>query len=336
MYTEQPASSTTPSTSSSSPAQSPEPDPSPPQSPLSVQSEPLPPASPPLTSDILSDPPLREARHYVPHVVGLGVTSPHLNIGSLSPLHRESSAPSSQAQARSSPPVQRHNPFEPASQQAGSGLYGSPQYRSANPFDELEGLPPPSPSLAYVEASAANAMLSPEPTSPGAQRPDSPDANAIGLRISVPPPHHPGNPFVHGVLSPPPDIPASTSTPQAEYSPSPPAQGSTSTLDLSEEMPSNANDAPMNLDFAEFDSEGLNTLEKIYLFSRSRASFQRVFIAHALPSYLRSAFRNSTHVKSSDHANESEEDMDVITPAEAVEYVLPLLNGLAMDEGTRL
>jgi len=58
------------------------------------------------------------------------------------------------------------------------------------------------------------------------------------------------------------------------------------------------------------DDEGLSPLEKIYLYSRSKASFHRIFIAHALPDYL-----------------------NQITPQEAVEYVLPLLSGLAMDEG---
>ncbi|KAH9484240.1 Serine/threonine-protein phosphatase 4 regulatory subunit 1 [Psilocybe cubensis] len=62
------------------------------------------------------------------------------------------------------------------------------------------------------------------------------------------------------------------------------------------------------LDLA-LDDDGLSTLEKIYLYSRSKAAFHRVFIAHALPEYL-------LHV----------------TPQEAVEYVLPLLSGLAMDD----
>ncbi|OSX65087.1 hypothetical protein POSPLADRAFT_1167264 [Postia placenta MAD-698-R-SB12] len=66
-----------------------------------------------------------------------------------------------------------------------------------------------------------------------------------------------------------------------------------------------------DLDFTEFDADGLSALEKIYLFSRSHAGFHRVFIVHALPRYL---------------------DVDHVTPAEAVEYVLPLLNGLALDE----
>ncbi|KAH8117354.1 ARM repeat-containing protein [Phellopilus nigrolimitatus] len=58
-----------------------------------------------------------------------------------------------------------------------------------------------------------------------------------------------------------------------------------------------------------FDDEGLSALEKIYLFARSNASFHRVFIARSLPTFL----------------------PDVV-PAEAVEYVIPLMNGLAMDE----
>ncbi|KII88649.1 hypothetical protein PLICRDRAFT_41852 [Plicaturopsis crispa FD-325 SS-3] len=57
------------------------------------------------------------------------------------------------------------------------------------------------------------------------------------------------------------------------------------------------------------DDASLSPLEKIYLFSRSRAPFHRVFIARALPTFLRE-----------------------VDPREAVEYVLPLLSGLAMDE----
>ncbi|KIK98846.1 hypothetical protein PAXRUDRAFT_30878 [Paxillus rubicundulus Ve08.2h10] len=62
------------------------------------------------------------------------------------------------------------------------------------------------------------------------------------------------------------------------------------------------------LDFT-LDDDGLSTLEKIYLFSRSRSAHHRVFISHALPSFLAQ-----------------------VTPLEAVEYVLPLLSNLAMDE----
>jgi len=58
------------------------------------------------------------------------------------------------------------------------------------------------------------------------------------------------------------------------------------------------------------DDEGLSTIEKIYLFSRSKATYHRVYISHALPALL-----------------------DNISAQEAVDYVLPLLSVLAMDEG---
>lgn len=59
-----------------------------------------------------------------------------------------------------------------------------------------------------------------------------------------------------------------------------------------------------------FDEDGLSTLEKIYLYARSDSNVHRTFIAHALPSYL-----------------------EQVTPQEAVEYVLPLIHNLAVDEG---
>ncbi|KAG6903194.1 hypothetical protein C0995_002737 [Termitomyces sp. Mi166 len=62
------------------------------------------------------------------------------------------------------------------------------------------------------------------------------------------------------------------------------------------------------LDLA-LDDPALSTLDKIYLFSRSKASFHRIYIAHALPDLLH-------HVE----------------PQDAIEYVLPLLDGLALDE----
>ncbi|KAK2467000.1 hypothetical protein APHAL10511_001258 [Amanita phalloides] len=55
--------------------------------------------------------------------------------------------------------------------------------------------------------------------------------------------------------------------------------------------------------------DALSALEKVYLFSRSKAVFHRVFIAHSLPSFL-----------------------DDVSPQDANEYVLPLLSGLALDD----
>ncbi|KAJ6547456.1 armadillo-type protein [Mycena capillaripes] len=57
------------------------------------------------------------------------------------------------------------------------------------------------------------------------------------------------------------------------------------------------------------DDEGLSALEKIYLFARSQSVFHRLYIVHALPSFLQQ-----------------------VTPQEAIEYVLPLVPCLAMDE----
>ncbi|KAF8321414.1 armadillo-type protein [Cantharellus anzutake] len=57
------------------------------------------------------------------------------------------------------------------------------------------------------------------------------------------------------------------------------------------------------------EGEELGPLEKIYLFSRSRAVFHRVYISRTLAKFL-----------------------PLITPHEAVEYVLPLLNGLGTDQ----
>jgi serine/threonine-protein phosphatase 4 regulatory subunit 1 len=69
---------------------------------------------------------------------------------------------------------------------------------------------------------------------------------------------------------------------------------------------------PQNIDLP-LDDDALSTLEKIYLFSRSKAIFHRIYIAHALPALL-----------------------DNVSPQDAIEYVLPLLSGLAMDEGNSL
>ncbi|KNZ74186.1 Serine/threonine-protein phosphatase 4 regulatory subunit 1 [Termitomyces sp. J132] len=62
------------------------------------------------------------------------------------------------------------------------------------------------------------------------------------------------------------------------------------------------------LDLA-LDDAGLTTLEKIYLFARSKASFHRIYIAHALPDLLHQ-----------------------VSSQDAIQYVLPLLDGLALDD----
>ncbi|KAJ7905384.1 armadillo-type protein [Mycena olivaceomarginata] len=61
------------------------------------------------------------------------------------------------------------------------------------------------------------------------------------------------------------------------------------------------------------DDEGLSALEKIYLFARSQSVFHRLYIVHALPSFLQQ-----------------------VSPQEAIEYVLPLVPCLALDEDERI
>ncbi|KAK0450758.1 hypothetical protein EV421DRAFT_1178039 [Armillaria borealis] len=64
-----------------------------------------------------------------------------------------------------------------------------------------------------------------------------------------------------------------------------------------------------DLDDLDEDLEGLNPLEKIYLYSISKTTYHRVFISRDLPNLL-----------------------EEITPQEAVEYVLPLLQVLSKDQ----
>lgn len=228
------------------------------------------------------------------------------------------------------------NAAEQTSQQFGANVLHAAQVQPANALNDMASQPPPSPSLTYMEASSEHSTYESQPLGAAEQRPRSPGP---GLRIAIPPPHHPGNPFVpsHATSSPP--LQGSPSGHHAETLVSP-VQSTSAGLDLDQELqpplPPNPNDPSLNLDFAEFDSDGLSTLEKIYLFSRSRAGFQRVFIAHALPGYLRHRRSAAAEQEPPDEQNQSNEEADEISPAEAVEYVLPLLNGLAMDEGTQI
>jgi serine/threonine-protein phosphatase 4 regulatory subunit 1 len=81
-------------------------------------------------------------------------------------------------------------------------------------------------------------------------------------------------------------------------------QGSNTDLQVEDAFPTG--DIPIDL----VDDEGLSALEKIYLFARSQSVFHRLYIVHALPAFLQQ-----------------------VTPQEAIEYVLPLVPCLAMDEG---
>lgn len=80
---------------------------------------------------------------------------------------------------------------------------------------------------------------------------------------------------------------------------------------------------------SEIDADGLSAIEKIYLFSKSRLAFHRVYIAKSLSSFLQTGSDDNI----TSHPQEGALNPDLISTEEAVEYVLPLLNGLATDEG---
>ncbi|EIW85038.1 ARM repeat-containing protein [Coniophora puteana RWD-64-598 SS2] len=152
----------------------------------------------------------------------------------------------------------------------------SPSPAADNPFET----PPSSPGLVFYTA----------PSTPIA----SPQTEAVPS---------PSVPRDAGIYIHPPPLAAESQPPASAQHPSPPP-AELETIPSPELLAT----PEFALDFT-FEDEGLNTLEKIYLFSRSRATHHRVFISHALPNFLMQ-----------------------ITPLEAVEYVLPLLPNLAMDE----
>ena len=115
-------------------------------------------------------------------------------------------------------------------------------------------------------------------------------------------PHVPSTPiaFVHPLsLQPPSILIHATPSPSAL----PPHHSPSDTDDTYPTAPNLPLDLPL-------DDEGLTALEKIYLFSLSKSVFHRVYIVHAMPSLL-----------------------DQVSPVEATKYVLPLLSGLADDQG---
>ncbi|KAI0748296.1 hypothetical protein C8Q80DRAFT_1219502 [Daedaleopsis nitida] len=293
--------SPSPSADHTSRSSSPSPDPRP-SDPLPPPEDDLPDLSPPSSPKptAIASPPL-DTRPYSPHGVGIGILSPQPVLGPFAPISRASFAPL------------QVNPREPLAPRASGSR--SPEIPPP--------APPPPPALRYVDDAST------KDGNAGEHIPlttfSSAGTSQAALRIAIPPP----NPT------------ASTSTPSpplfSQPAHDPVASTSLSVLDpgpsgpiLETPIPASSVDllspsTDLNIDFSEFDTEGCSALEKIYLFSRSRASFHRVYIAHALPSYLSGCETSAGDVS-------SKEIIEQITPNEAVEYVLPLLNGLALDE----
>ncbi len=322
MSSQYPSSSTTTTTTHNSPSPSPRLDPSSPST-LPVEED-LPDLDPPSSPKhgVIASPPL-DTRPYSPHGVGIGILSPQPVLGPFAPISRASFAP---LQVKSSPVEQRSNPLESAAGPRHPITQFEPLALRASGSRSPE-LPQPSPPPIHALGNDDDALLKDE--NAGEHIPlttfSSAGTGQVGLRIAIPPP----NPT------------SSSSTPSppllAQHAHDP-AEGSfASVLDPGTsgsilETPGHASvdllapSGDLNIDFTEFDTEGYSALEKIYLFSRSRASFHRVFIAHALPRYLLGAETSTTGFP-------SEEATEHISPGDAVEYILPLLNGLATDEG---
>lgn len=322
MSSQYPSSSTTTTTTHNSPSPSPRLDPSSPST-LPVEED-LPDLDPPSSPKhgVIASPPL-DTRPYSPHGVGIGILSPQPVLGPFAPISRASFAP---LQVKSSPVEQRSNPLESAAGPRHPITQFEPLALRASGSRSPE-LPQPSPPPIHALGNDDDALSKDE--NAGEHIPlttfSSAGTGQVGLRIAIPPP----NPT------------SSSSTPSppllAQHAHDP-AEGSfASVLDPGTsgsilETPGHASvdllapSGDLNIDFTEFDTEGYSALEKIYLFSRSRASFHRVFIAHALPRYLLGAETSTTGFP-------SEEATEHISPGDAVEYILPLLNGLATDEG---
>ncbi|ESK96848.1 heat repeat family protein [Moniliophthora roreri MCA 2997] len=166
--------------------------------------------------------------------------------------------------------------------------------------DPLQSTPSPllSPPVTFYTAPSTPLAETPKDQQPST--PGSPPPLPV-LHITIPPQSHsPSTQYPFASISPPNAyLPASHSAPQEPNHVS-------SVTNIAQEAFPEPPELPADM---VFDDEGLSTLEKIYLYSRSKASYHRIFIANVLPEWL-----------------------EHVTPHEAVEYVLPLLNTLAMDE----
>ncbi|KAJ4480654.1 hypothetical protein C8J55DRAFT_69602 [Lentinula edodes] len=180
----------------------------------------------------------------------------------------------------------------------------SPSHRLEDPFESPMFSPLifyTAPSTPIVESPASQA-----PPQFQGQDPNSPPLTPV-THIAIPHVLPPSSQSPFSLHTPPNGYPPTVSYPSPSSMPSPEnvvhhLASPQTTDDLFPETSESLDDTTL-------DDEGLSTLERIYLYSRSKSSFHRVFIASALPELLKQ-----------------------VTPHEAIEYVLPLLNTLAMDD----
>lgn len=260
----------------------------------------------------------------------LGFLGPFHSSNAGSPLH--------------SPPISsdRKSPFVPSDSNHIDPALSVHQPHTSLPTSGLSNL-----LSEDVEAKAASnppPLASPQSeTSPSLQRPVSPQLGSVTdtvlTQVAVEEPSHTsGTDISNSGRRPSIDLGSIPSMTQPE-----PLAGAANSLTPSNPLAVNpldeattstsfptATDDPSQLALNEIDADGLSTLEKIYLFAKSRLGFHRVYIAKSLAGFLQTG-------TDADAASHSQEDgtpnPDHISTEEAVEYIIPLLNGLAMDEG---
>ncbi|CCA68164.1 hypothetical protein PIIN_02030 [Serendipita indica DSM 11827] len=210
----------------------------------------------------------------------------------------------------------------------------SPAFRSGSPL--AQSISPVPGAISESGNGILSPRLSPVPspaTSPGIERsnPLSPNLLSVSLptRVdemdyssdsgdtTVPVPAQSGGDYFTDSGS---DSTPTGSSPQVPDGQDSPIVHSPHIFSISERSEESEDDDPVIVDhemgqFDEdqqqamfLDDEGLSALEKIYLFSRSTYAFHRSYISKQLPFLIRE-----------------------VTPAEAVDYVCPLLNGLGTD-----
>ncbi|KAE9399277.1 ARM repeat-containing protein [Gymnopus androsaceus JB14] len=188
-----------------------------------------------------------------------------------------------------------HIPMPPAPYSGMNISYTPSPSSRDNPFES----PLYSPNLVFYTAPSTPIVESPASQEPPLA-PNSPALTSVMHISNIIPSSSQSPQFsLHNTYPPIPSSP--TSMPPPEHIPHYPISPPTTDDSFPE-----TSEPP---DDTTLDDEGLSTLERIYLYSRSKSSFHRVFIANALPELL-----------------------EQVTPHEAIEYVLPLLNTLAMDD----
>lgn len=229
---------------------------------------------------------------------------------------------------------------------ASSGLFSVPAVRSPLGQEAPVGAEPllPSPEIRTGRSEPDSNTFNFMP--PGLDDHDDPNGSrgrgseGAAATGEARPERSPRNPFYHAdTVSSPVDGSAaadthtgtdvSTSDVDSTFSS---AFGNTSSSSFGQ-LPDDDGPGPGPDSLAEFNAEGYNGLEKIYIFTRSKVTFHRVFIAKSLGMYLHGEGGTVQLSNTTEDDGQQGDSADAISPDDAVRYVLPLLYTLATDEG---